>query len=218
MVGIVLTILSVLAYAIAQSATNLWEEEVKRQMAQQLDQSVEIVANFMSIRKTNLELWTAKLLESTGENYPGLTTFIYFSDIKGKEPWIEDIFLIKPGNVIYDNSGTLEINEDTSQAPKKLLDLLKQPLPDFFPIKLITSKVQPDKDVLVLKRQLTRKGALVEGHHMVLLLNLGKVNQWLFGESQIGKNGFLSLVAQSNSGNLFVPLQSQEGQERFDFW
>ncbi len=218
MMGSVLLIIGVLTFIIAQNATNLWEDQSKRQLAQQLDQNVEIVANFMNTRKTNVDLWASKFLDDISTSYPGLATVVYFSNIKQKEPWIEDIFFIKPGNLIYSSSGTFDSTKDDYTGPIGLIDLLKQPLSDFSPVKLITSHDAKDRDVLLLKRQLSRNGVPVEGNYIILLLNFQKVNEWLFEGRGVGKHGFFSLISFTASGKLFIPELEVEGAEKSDFF
>lgn len=200
-----LAIIGILTFVMAQNATNLWEEEAQRQLSQRVTQSTETLRTFLTTRQSNLETWASKLLANMSEQYPGINMLLYFSDVKNKEPWIDNIYLIKPNNLIYDSFGTLELDNPTDSMPSGLFELLKEEVPDFTTVKLITPPEQPDEDVVLIKRPLKKQGVPVEGHYLALMLNLTKINQHLFAEQRIGKHGALVLAAQNRTGHLFWP-------------
>ncbi len=208
MTGGVLMIVGVLTYVIAQNAANSWEEAAHNQLQSQLDQSVTDLSNFLKEREHHVKLWASQLLDAGNEAYPGLSMTLYFSDVKNKEPWIDQIFLITPNNLIYDSSGTLEWSQEASPALSELLTFLKEPVSDFLPYTMVTAS-KPDQELLLLTRPLFKQGKPLPDHQLAVLLDLSRINQHLFGDKRIGKNGFLTLVAQHESGSLFWPQLNQ---------
>lgn len=71
-----------------------------------------------------------------------------------------------------------------------------------------------NKPVLILKRPFVKEGTPVEGAYIVLVLDFSQIQRKLFEKIQVGKNGFISILAKTNSGKIALPprmgLDSEE--------
>jgi signal transduction histidine kinase len=225
-VAIVLAVVCILTFVIARNAANLLGKASHDQLAQLLQQSTVMLSNFIAVREANLDLWVAHPLVHAVVNDPALgAVFLpglrhYFADYAAKEPWIENIYLIKDDAVVYAHAVSWLFPKEATTIPAGVKRLLALP-PTGLAV-LHRSALQPglDRSVMVMKRQLVEEGKPLEGRFLLLLLDLEILQQKLFGPIQVGQHGFLALVATPSWGwadALWIPRQSPDNPERADF-
>jgi serine phosphatase RsbU (regulator of sigma subunit)/HAMP domain-containing protein len=225
-VAIVLAVVCILTFVIARNAANLLGKASNDQLAQLLHQSTAMLSNFIAVREANLDLWVTHPLVHAVVNDPALgAVFLpglrnYFADYTAKEPWIENIYLVKDDTVVYAHAETWLFPKEaatTRAGAKRLLALPPSGL-----AVLHLSALQPgfDRSVIVMKRQLVEEGNPLEGRFLLLLLDLETLQQKLFGPIQVGQHGFLALVATPSwegPDALWIPRQATGNPERADF-
>ena len=225
-VTIVLAVVCILTFVIARNAANLLGKASNDQLAQLLQQSTVMLSNFIAVREANLDLWVTHPLVHAVVNDPALgAVFLpglrhYFADYTAKEPWIENIYLIKDDTVVYAHAASWLFPKEATTIPAGVKRLLALP-PTGLAV-LHRSALQPglDRSVMVMKRQLVEEGKPLEGRFLLLLLDLEILQQKLFGPIQVGQHGFLALVATPSWGGtdaLWIPRQSPGNPERADF-
>src|SRR5262245_17381336 len=225
-VAIVLAVVCILTFVIARNAANLLGKASHDQLAQLLQQSTVMLSNFIAVREANLDLWVAHPLVHAVVNDPALgAVFLpglrhYFADYAAKEPWIENIYLIKDDTVVYAHAVSWLFPKEATTIPAGVKRLLALP-PTGLAV-LHRSALQPglDRSVMVMKRQLVEEGDPLEGRFLLLLLDLEILQQKLFGPIQVGQHGFLALVATPSWGGtdtLWIPRQSPGNPEWADF-
>jgi len=225
-VTIVLAVVCILTFVIARNAANLLGKASHDQLAQLLQQSTVMLSNFIAVREANLDLWVTHPLVHTVVNDPALgAVFLpglrhYFADYTAKEPWIENIYLIKDDTVVYAHATSWLFPKEAPTIPAGVKRLLA--LPPTGLVVLHRSTLQPglDRSVMVMKRQLVEEGKPLEGRFLLLLLDLEILQQKLFGSIQVGQHGFLTLVATPSWGGtdaLWIPRQLPGDPEQADF-
>lgn len=225
-VAIVLAVVCILTFVSARNAANLLGKASNDQLDQLLQQSTVMLSNFIAVREANLDLWVAHPLVHAVVNDPALgAVFLpglryYFADYTAKEPWIENIYLIKDDTVVYAHATSWLFPKEATTIPAGVQRLLA--LPPTGLVVLHRSALQPglDRSVMVMKRQLVEEGKPLEGRFLLLLLDLEILQQKLFGPIQVGQHGFLALVATPSWGGtdaLWIPRQSSGNPERADF-
>ncbi|MCP4751424.1 MAG: hypothetical protein GY866_11055, partial [Proteobacteria bacterium] len=221
--GIVVSIVLALTAVIAFTTANFWEKESKRQLFQNLDQSVYLLQNFLEVRESNLEIWRRNPLVETIFRDPALAEVFVsslraeFKIIKEKEPWLVHIFLVQGGEVVYDDSDGFVFSDGSNGDPNGI-EVLK-----VLPAKGITvmnlRQFNPDEflDIVLIKRPIVGKDSQVTNGFMVAVLDLDIVNKKLFGKTRIGKRGFMATVGQGFFGELKIGLPYRTGLEAGDF-
>jgi signal transduction histidine kinase/DNA-binding response OmpR family regulator len=226
-VGIVFGVVCVLTLEMAWSSAKLLQRESKSQLAQLLDQSVEILSGFMKVREVNLDLAVSDPLLSSVVKDPGLASVFVptlrkqLSKFKKDEPWIDNVFLIKDDAIAYDDSDSFVFSDGSNGTPDGRANLLAIPTTGAWVLNLNAFNPQLDRNILVMKRQLLKDRIPVPGSFIVVVLDPEIINAKLFGEKKVGKHGFLSLVAKisrtGRSGKIWIPKQEVSGPERSDF-
>src|SRR5215510_15146941 len=225
-VAIVLAVVCILTFVSARNAANLLGKASHDQLAQLLQQSTVMLSNFIAVREANLDLWVAHPLVHAVVNDPALgAVFLpglrhYFADYTAKEPWIENIYLIKNDTVVYAHAESWLFPKEATTIPAGVKRLLALP-PTGLAV-LHRSALQPglDRSVMVMKRQLVEEGKPLEGRFLLLLLGLETLQQKLFRPIQVGQHGFLALVATPSwegTDALWIPRQSTGNPEWADF-
>ena len=225
-VTIVLAVVCILTFVIARNAANLLGKASHNQLAQLLQQSTAMLSNFIAVREANLDLWVTHPLVHAVVNDPALgAVFLpglrhYFTDYTAKEPWIENIYLIKDDTVVYAHAASWLFPKEATTIPAGVKRLLALP-PTGLAV-LHRGVLQPglDRSVMVMKRQLVEEGKPLEGRFLLLLLDLEILQQKLFGPIQVGQHGFLALVATPSwggTGALWIPRQLPGNPEQADF-
>ena len=223
MVGIVIGVVGILTFVIAVNSTNLLQRESKRQLSQFLNQSVDILSVFLDVREANLDLWAANPLVNALVSDPALASVFvpslreYTARIKVKEPWIQNILLVKDDSLIYDDANLFQPPDDLPPGFSALLDL---PTIGLHIINLDLSGSGQEMVVLALKRNVVEGGVKVKNAYIIVTFDLDTVNSSLFGKVRVGQNGFVSIIGETNSngGNdIWIPAQELGGIERSDF-
>ena len=197
--AIVLAVVCILTFIIARHAANLLEREALNQLTQVLNQSVEMLTGFLDVRDANLDVWVSNPLPHAVVSDPALSTVFvpslrdYFATVKAKEPWIENIYLLRDDTVVYTDVGALP-------SAGGLPHLLALPATGLTVLNVHALDPAQDKYVIAMKRQLMGEGAPVAGSFLVLFLDLETIQHKLFSQITVGKSGFVSLVARRSAG------------------
>ena len=115
--GIVISIVLALTTVIALTTARFWEDESKRQLLQNLDQSVYLLHNFLDVRESNLEIWGRNPLIETILRDPGMSSVFIpslraeFDIIRANEPWLVHIFLLQGDEIVYNDSNTFAFSD-----------------------------------------------------------------------------------------------------------
>lgn len=216
--AIVLSIILFLVAFIAQNSVALLEQESQRQLSQSLQLGAEFVSSFIAVRRANLEIWSSNPLVSFIADDPVLgAVFIpslteVFNRINEKEPWIENIYILKEGSVVYSFQ-----EEDASGKSVKPSDLLF--LSQAQDVSVMKSdrgdRKSGDRVVIVFSHPLTTKDK--KDTSLVLLIDIDRVNQVLFKHVRVGRSGFIMMGAETTAGDLWLPSLSAYGKAGGDF-
>ncbi len=218
-VSIVMTVVVVLTWVTAWTSARLLKEESERQLSQSLSQSLEMLSGFMNAREVNLEIWSSNPLVDAVFGDPALAmVFVpslreHFSKIREKEPWISNIFLIQQDAVVYDDSDAFEFSEGSEGMPEGTKRLISAPDKGIVVVNLNQFNRKSNKNVILIKRNIVKKGTAANGNFIVLILDPEIMNSRLFGNIRIGKRGFISIAAESLSGDIVIAKYGQSGIE-----
>src|SRR4029434_2151762 len=156
-VAIVLAVVCILTFVIARHAANLLGKASNDQLAQLLHQSTAMLSNFIAVREANLDLWVANPLVHAVVNDPALgAVFLpglrnYFADYTAKEPWIENIYLIKDDTVVYAHAETWLFPKEAATIRAGAKRLLALPPTGLAVLHLGALQPGLDRSVLVMK-------------------------------------------------------------------
>lgn len=220
--GIVISIVLGLTSVIGYTTTSFWEDESKRQLFQNLEQSVYLLQNFLEVRESNTEIWrNSPLVEPIFRNATLASVFVpslrqEFETIKTKEPWLLHIFLLQDDQIVYDDSGMFEFS-DGQNGVNGIENLKALPVQGVSVTNLKQFDVQKDRDVIVIKRPFLADGKVVEGEYIIVMIDLRVVTEKLFEKLRIGKRGFIAFTGVSLFGELIVKYPDLEGEEIQDF-
>jgi len=218
-VSIVMTVVVVLTCVTAWTSARLLKEESERQLSQSLSQSLEMLSGFMNAREVSLEIWSSNPLVDAVFGDPALAmVFVpslreYFSKIREKEPWISNIFLIQQDAVVYDDSDAFEFSEGSDGSSEGTKRLISLPDKGIVVVNLNQFNRKLNKNVILIKRNIVKKGTAENGNFIVLILDPEIMNSRLFGNIRIGNRGFISIAAESLSGDIAIAKSGQSGIE-----
>ena len=220
--AIVLAITCVLTYVISRNAATLLAQEANTQLTQLLNQSRAILTGFLEVRETNLDFWLTDPLVHSVVNDPALgAVFLpglqsFFADYSDKEPWIENIYLIKDDTAIYAHAEPSLFS--AAGEPQKTAKALLALAPEGLSV-LTIDRTDREHGMIAFKRQLLEEGEPIAGGFIILTLSLQAVQQALFDELKAGQHGFIALTARlSNTPEvLWIPEQPVDTPERHDF-
>jgi adenylate cyclase len=221
--GIVISIVLALTAAVAYTTANLWNNESKRQLFQNLDQSVSLLENFLEVRENNLEIWRLDhLVESIfqetsdiDENTERLRES--FETIREKEPWLVHVFLLHKDKILYDDSDGFEFSDESDGKPSGIQKLRSLPSRGVSVFNISQMDPYEDTNVIVIKRPFLENRVESEDSFMILVLDLDIVNEKLFGDLKIGKHGFITIAAKDYFGGLNVRQPLLTGLEVNEF-
>ena len=107
--GVVSLVVLLLTLITGYVSIRLLERESERQLHESLQMGVNMVSSFINVRNANLDLWSTNPLAIFVANDPRLgAVFVpslksFFAQIREREPWIDNILIIKDGVMIYDD-------------------------------------------------------------------------------------------------------------------
>ena len=214
--GIVISIVLGLTAVITYTTARMWEDESKRQLYQNLEQSLFLLRNFIEVRENNVELWRNNQLVETIFDTPSMASIFKpslraeFRKIREKEPWMKHIFLTQGDHVLYDDSGQFIFSPAKDDLPSglKVLDQIHGKGVSVSNLKYLS----PDREgeILVIKRPFLKDNLAFRNSAITVVYNLQTVFQKLFGKVSIGKHGFLALASQNafTGLNLHFPIRS----------
>lgn len=200
--AMVVGVVCLLTCVIALLGAHSLRQESERQLAQGLQQGTALLSNFLDARESNLDLWSAHpLVEAIFSDTALAELFLpnlgnYFSKIKRQEPWIAHLFLVHDQRVLYSDQPDFGFSRD-ADGFSGALSRLGQLAPRAAAIVTLRQlDGRPDdRPLLLLKRQLSRKGEVLPGASVLLLMDLGQIQQKLFGPMRIGAHGFMAIAA-----------------------
>jgi adenylate cyclase len=216
---IVLGLTAVIAYMTAYTM----EEESKRQLTQNLEQNVHLLEYFLEVGENNLEIWRNNpLIESIIRDSGMASVFIPslrndFRKTRDKELWIENILILQDDTVIYNDSEDFEFSDGSNGSPDGIKNLVSLPDNVASAVNLKIFNPNQFKDVLVIKRSYSDNQLFSGNSKIVLIIDLAIVNNKLFRNVQIGKQGFISIMVQSMSGEISILPPARSGEEIYHF-
>jgi len=221
--GIVTSIVVALTSVISYTTTQLQQAESERQLLQNQKQSVVLLEKFLEIRSNNVEIWRDNPLIETIFNDSALAMVLVpslraqFEKIKEKEASFLTFLLIQEGKIVYDDSDEFEITEGEDGKPDGMKRLIELPDSGVSVANLKDLNGSEDRTVLLIKRPFMQDNEPVADHFMVLVLDLKVISTELFGNLQIGKRGFIALMADSSFGGAVMLPPSQKSMEVGEF-
>lgn len=220
---VLLLIVGALTFVIARNAASLMEKESRNQLAQLLEQSTTILSSFLNANSANLELWAGEPLVHSVANDPALGAIFalglndYFDTHVSNKPWVKNIVLIKNEEVAYAQFDS-PLFETDSAILRRLMALAFEGTAALN-LNAVASDV--DEGVVVMMRPLADETGSQEDSYILLLLDLTLIQETLFGQVKVGRNGFLTLAAELNlpkEHGLWLPPLNIEGEtERAEF-
>jgi signal transduction histidine kinase/DNA-binding response OmpR family regulator/HPt (histidine-containing phosphotransfer) domain-containing protein len=220
--GIVLFVIVLLTTVMGYHSIRLLEEHSRRQLHQSLQMGIDILSGFISVRKANLGLWSSNpLVEFVGSDPKLGAVFVpslknHFSQVRASESYIENILIIKDENVVYDDMqyfGSLESEEARRGLLGKIMAIPMEGL------SILSLPARADglqsKEVMVFKKPVSKQGSPVPNCCIVLMVNVQKTNEMLFGKTRVGKTGFITLAFETQAGDFGIstPERGSESQQ-----
>ncbi len=209
--GIVLFVIILLTLAAGYHSISLLERESKRQLDQSLQMGEDILSGFINVQRANLDLWSNNPLVGFVGNDPKLGgVFIpslrsFFSQVRSREACIDNILIIKDGVVVYDDAHYFEALEAAKVDGAPLLEALSTTTEEPLLVSLPAPRPDaPKVDAAVFKHAVNKQNAPIPGCSIVLVADIKKANDALFGKTRIGRNGFIALAFQTRFGGFRV--------------
>lgn len=200
--AMVVGVVGLLTCVIALLGAHSLRQESERQLAQGLQQGTALLSNFLDVRESNLELWSAHpLVQAIFDDTALAELFLpnlgnYFSKIKQQEPWIAHLFLVHEQRVLYSDQPGFSFSRDADGFSGALARLgqLAPRAATIVTLRQLDGRPD-DRPLLLLKRQLSRKGDAMPGASVLLLMDLSQIQAKLFGPMRIGAHGFMAIAA-----------------------
>lgn len=200
--GIVLLVILALSLGTGYRAAGLLEQESRRNLRHSLDLTTGIFSEFINVRQANLNVWRNNPLVEFVAGDPQLSSvFIpslrgFFAQIRAQEPWIENILILKDGEMLYEDTPYLRrLGQQEKRSLLTVFDTAEAGTPVVYTLPLADPRTT-GPDVLIFKQLILRQGTPVENSHLILMVNLDAAGQALFGATRIGNQGFVSLAYQ----------------------
>ena len=221
--GIVLLVIILLTLVTGYHSIRLLEEHSRRQLHQSLQMGIEILSGFINVRRANLDLWGSNpLVEFVGSDPKLGAVFVpslknYFSQVRAREPYIENILIIKDDDIVYDDLQYFGSLESTDAARSLLAKVAAFPDQEISVLRIpsLHDAVQSN-DVIVFKQPVSKQGSPIPNCHIVLMVNIPKMNEFLFGTTRVGKSGFVTLAFETRSGEFTTSAPGVSGSSEND--
>ncbi|MBF0303854.1 MAG: response regulator, partial [Desulfamplus sp.] len=197
--SLIVSVISIFTIVISFYQASSLKEELNHQLKSNVYYGVETIERFYEDIETKIELWSTQPIVKVFLNNPamaalsssGLSSF--FTAIRSKELWIQDILLVDNGKVVYkDNPLELKNYELYNQT------VIKSCSPTFSSV-VDMNQIEPELNfpAFIISRQFSVDGIIQAGKFFVIVLNLQMINEKFFDKLMIGKRGFITLAALS---------------------
>lgn len=212
--SLVVLVGALLTGAIGWQSACMLQTESERQLEQSLKQASDVTASFFAVRLANMNLWSSNPLFSSLLANPLLgSVFIpsideYIAGLRKEEPWLRSIALIQDGEVPYDSDSFFDTHNLTAENISRLIQAGSSKGSTIFTAKATVAKSSESTHaylLLVVPIPAGDENETTE-NHFVAILDYQSVDASLFDQSQIGRNGFVSLVLfDPESGKVVAP-------------
>ncbi|MCG8337215.1 MAG: ATP-binding protein, partial [Proteobacteria bacterium] len=203
-VGSTIGVVGVLTIIFILSSTQLWKEELRNELNLGIDQAALTVEAFKNSQFDELADMFDLLVKEEQQGYHGLHITIMFSDFIAENPWVENIYLIKPNHNIFDHSGIIDLSQNGEEERKIFFNMLIGSKEDFFVSALPDPDAGEPMSSLIVKKQMSRNGVLLPGTYLVEIIDIDALNRHLFGYKRIGKEGPFLLGGLTPSGRIIL--------------
>ncbi|MBF0414122.1 MAG: hypothetical protein HQK70_15635, partial [Desulfamplus sp.] len=197
--SLIVSVISIFTIVISFYQASSLKDELNHQLKSNVYYGVETIERFYEDIETKIELWSMQPIVKVFLNNPamaalsssGLSSF--FTAIRSKELWIQDILLVDSGKIVYkDNPLELKNYELYNQT------VIKSCIP---PFSSVVDMNQIEQELhfpaFIISRQFSEDGIIQAGKFFVIVLNLQMINEKFFDKLMIGKRGFITLAALS---------------------
>jgi len=199
----------VLASVLAFNSVYIIEQNFNRERGQLLNQSIEKLDEFVSSYRSEMKLWATQPIVEVYAKNPAMASIsipalrAYFSRIFYGLPWREGVWIVDGGIRGF------TYYSDQVNNPKRVFPADIEPYMDDHELSLWVSEVADNSgelhSVLFIKEPLVINSEIAHGKFLVALVNLTKVQEKLFSGTRVGELGYLTLVAETASGELWFP-------------
>ncbi len=221
--GVVSAVVLILTLITGYVAIRLLERESNQQLHESLEMGVGMVSGFMNVRNANLNLWSTNPLVVFVAEDPQLgSVFVpslknVFLQIREQEPWIDNILILKQGVIVYDDRNAVISDPSNEESSGIIREMLRQPPRETAILTVSgTSLENHRRQILSFKHVITKNGQPLEECFLIAWMDIERVNEELFRETQIGNNGFLTLGFTIQPGGFQVvpppPKHVDEGK------
>ncbi|MBI5591556.1 MAG: response regulator [Deltaproteobacteria bacterium] len=218
--GVVSLVVLLLTLITGYVSIQILERESERQLHESLQMGVNMVSSFINVRNANLDLWSTNPLAVFVASDPRLgSVFVpslknFFSQIRGQEPWIDNILIIKDDIVIYDDRNAMgsaqsarsDRADRSEEEMNRILKAMIEQVPD--EIRMIdipaTASGANSRNILAFKNPIMKEGEPIEACYLLLWVDMEKANSELFENTHVGSNGFLTLASFPKPGDFRV--------------
>gem|GEM_PF-7038031 len=221
--GVVLFVILLLTLVTGYHSIRLLEQSAIRQLHQSVGMGLDILSGFIDILEADIDLLSVNpLVEFVGSDPKLSEVFVpslksLFSQMKAKEPYIDNVLITKDEDVLYDDISYFKSvgSEDTSRnillkilsLEPKQLSILSIPTP---------GSDKKYHDVMIFKQPVYKQGAPIQRCYIVLLVDIEKVNAALFEKTRVGENGFITIAFKTHTGDFRVSSPSLAGSAESD--
>ena len=209
--GVVSLVVLLLTVITGFVAIRLLEREFERQLHESLQMGVNMVSSFINVRNANLDLWSTNPLAVFVANDPQLGgVFVpslknFFSQIREREPWIDNILIIKDGVMLYDDRDAMGAGRPEDEKSRLIQAMIAQPPREIRVIDIpATTSGMNSRSILTFKHPILKDGQAIEACYLLLWVDMEKANSELFENTRVGGNGFLTLAVFPRPGDFRV--------------
>lgn len=217
--AIVVTVVFSLSLVMGAVAAHLLQQASNRQLTQGVAQGAALLANYLDVVDANSSGWANSPLVEAMFNDPALATVFlpslrsYFAKAKAQEPLVSQIFLLQGRKVIYDDAQQFDFAFGGPVGEAVLDQLQALPVGRVAVLRLGHPQAGLGPPLVVFKQPFTKDGSPVRDAHVVLGLDFVQLQQKLFGQVEIGRHGFVVVVADNGDGQVHLPLHDSAGDE-----
>ncbi len=210
--GVVSLVVLLLTLITGYAAIRLLEGESERQLHESLQMGVNMVSSFINVRNADLDLWSTNPLAVFVANDPQLGgVFVpslknFFSQIREREPWVDNILIIKDGVMLYDDRDARRGAGRSEDEESRVIKAMVAQAPG--EIRVIDIGMN-SRSILSFKHPILKDGEPIDACYLLLWVDMEKANSELFENTRAGGNGFLTLAVYPQPGDFRVASSTQ---------
>lgn len=217
--AIVVTVVFCLSLVMGAAAAHLLQQASNRQLSQGVAQGAALLSNYLDVVEANFSGWANSPLVEAMFNDPALASVFlpslrsYFAKAKAQEPLVTQIFLLQGHQVIYDDAQQFDFAFGGPVGAAVLEQLQALPVGQVAVLRLGHPQAGLGPPLVMFKQAFTKDGSPVRDAYVVLGLDFAQLQQKLFGQVEIGRHGFVVLVADNGDGQMHLPLRELGSEE-----